>query len=379
MKTFSFSFLFLALICAGLASPSPHALVRHRRQLGFLQNTGKLVQELISNLNKAAQQAQEAVEQFKNGLLDQAKQCRERFMQGLNDLQERVSDSIDKLQEKFTGSQAAIGECINAHRGDAQKIYQDASKQMAACADLRLQEGEELTKNLMVLGDNGRAIAAQAFEEMRNCTEQHNDNILAVGSCIGSVALRTEAKGASFLMQYGLAFGRLNLFMSTLPASLEVCAGSSLVNAGMGTAKVLMDIGSCSTTSVINTFGGGSLPSFPPLPIDASSITDAAASAAASASGAAESAGSTLSNAASSVLAPASSAAEFADSAISNTASSGLAPISLAAETAGSTLSSAASSALAPASSAAESAQSAISTATSSALNALQSALPFSK
>lgn len=50
--------------------------------------------------------------------------------------------------------------------------------------------------------------------------------------------------------------GRINLSIATLPAALEVCAGSRLVDTGMSTARILMDIGTCSATSVFTTMTG---------------------------------------------------------------------------------------------------------------------------
>lgn len=44
----------------------------------------------------------------------------------------------------------------------------------------------------------------------------------------------------------------MEIFIGTLPASLEVCAATRLVEAGLHSAKVVMDIGTCSANSVFN-------------------------------------------------------------------------------------------------------------------------------
>lgn len=49
---------------------------------------------------------------------------------------------------------------------------------------------------------------------------------------------------------------RINLALSTLPAALEVCAGTHLVEAGINSAKIIMNIGTCSASSVYSSLTG---------------------------------------------------------------------------------------------------------------------------
>lgn len=51
---------------------------------------------------------------------------------------------------------------------------------------------------------------------------------------------------------FSLQLARMELFTATLPVSLQVCAGTRLVEAGLHSAKVVMDIGTCSANSIFN-------------------------------------------------------------------------------------------------------------------------------
>lgn len=59
----------------------------------------RLVEELIENLNKAAQEAKNAVTTFGDGLRNEVKQSQQRFENNLNELRNRIENSIKSLGE----------------------------------------------------------------------------------------------------------------------------------------------------------------------------------------------------------------------------------------------------------------------------------------
>ncbi|XP_026322174.1 uncharacterized protein LOC113231853 [Hyposmocoma kahamanoa] len=245
--------LLLAVICGAYASPAyleQTSLVRQKRQAdGFLTNTRQLVEELIANLNKAAQEAKDAVKTFGDGLRAEVKRSQQRLENSLNELRKRIENAIKSLGE-------AASACVTAQQEEAEQMFSEALQKATACSEDRLSEAGELLNKLSDNADKLRTFASQAFEELRNCTEQQS-NIFTAGACLGNVALQSELKGAGLLAQSGLLIGRLNLLLTTLPASLEFCAGTGLVNAGIGTARIVLKIGRCTANSGISALVDG--------------------------------------------------------------------------------------------------------------------------
>lgn len=63
--------------------------------------------------------------------------------------------------------------------------------------------------------------------------------------------------------------------MGSLPVALEMCAGKRLVEAGMGTAKVILDLGGCSASSIFSTLTGSKLPAINvPIPTNPDNTND---------------------------------------------------------------------------------------------------------
>lgn len=76
-----------------------------------------------------------------------------------------------------------------------------------------------------------------------------------IGSWLVQIKIDRKRPGSDNC--FCLQIGRLNLQLATLPASLEICAGTALVEAGVGTARIVLKIGSCTATSGISAFIGG--------------------------------------------------------------------------------------------------------------------------
>ncbi|KAL0832927.1 hypothetical protein ABMA28_001071 [Loxostege sticticalis] len=249
--------IFALVICSALAVPSDHSLVlRQRRDLDIFGNTRKLIEDLVENLRKAATDALEAINTFEAGLIEQAKAIREKIVTDIENLQDRLTQAIQGILDRITGTGAAVVDCVESHRKDANSLFNETLTKTLECADDRVAEIGLQIRSLKNLTDRALAFANGALEQMKKCIEENPGNILSVGACLGSTALRTELKGAVYATQSGYSIARLNIALATVPASLEVCAGNHLVAAGMITAKIVMDIGSCSANSVYSGLTG---------------------------------------------------------------------------------------------------------------------------
>lgn len=63
------------------------------------------------------------------------------------------------------------------------------------------------------------------------------------------------------VISFTIQISRINLAFSTLPASLEICAGTKLVEAGINSAKIIMEAGTCSASSVYSSLNGNNISS----------------------------------------------------------------------------------------------------------------------
>ncbi|CAH2243757.1 uncharacterized protein LOC120626207 [Pararge aegeria] len=255
----TFLFFFVFLVSSSLGNPSDHALlVRNRREVDFIGNTQLLVKELIQNLENAAQEAIDATKKFNDGLQEQAKLFAEKVMDDLMSLRERVNNMIKSITDRFTGAGAAVRTCVESFKKEVDVIFVETAEKSKSCADERIQEIGEMIENLKELSSNATSFASNAVDELKNC-RGISTGFLATGSCFGGVAVRTEFQGAVFLTLSGLLISRINLAIATLPAALEVCAGTRLVAAGISSAKFVVDIGTCSASSVYSTLAGNEL------------------------------------------------------------------------------------------------------------------------
>ncbi|XP_034829669.1 uncharacterized protein [Maniola hyperantus] len=250
---FTYLFFFISLVSSTLGNASDQALlVRHRRQVDFIGNTQSLVQELAQNLQKAAQEAVDATKKFNEGLQEQAKLFTEKVVDDMKSLRGRVNNAINSFTEGFTGAGAAVQTCVENFRKEVDVIFTETVEKSKDCADERIKEIGEMIENLRLLSSNATGFASNAVEELKYC-RQDSSGFLATGSCLGSVAVRTEFRGAVFLTQSGLLITRINLALATLPAALEVCAGTRLLAAGVNSAKFAIEIGTCSASSVYSS------------------------------------------------------------------------------------------------------------------------------
>ncbi|KAM3967341.1 uncharacterized protein ACR2FA_011682 [Aphomia sociella] len=245
-------------VSTSLANPARaenHSLTRQRRQINFLGNTRLLIEQLIENLRHSAADAIDAVKKFREGISDQVKEQRDKVAANISKLRDRVAQAIQSVSDRFSNSSAAVRECVKSHKGETEIIFNETLKYTMACADQRVKEIGDQLDSLILISNNTSDFANAAMDQMRECLNQNQEftNILSSGSCLGKVAVQTELKGGVFLAQSSIAISRINLALLTLPAALEVCAGSYLVQAGLATTKIIMEIGSCSASSVFST------------------------------------------------------------------------------------------------------------------------------
>ncbi|XP_059049716.1 uncharacterized protein LOC131844772 [Achroia grisella] len=254
--------LLLAVLASSLASPTDteNHLVRQRRQINFLGNTRLLVEQLIENLRKSAKDAVDAIRTFRVGVSDQVKELRDRVSANLQKLRDRVTQAIQSITDRFSNSSTAVRDCVNAHKGETETLFNETLKSTLTCADGRVKEIGDQLDDLNDVATNASEFANTAMEQMKACMEQNQDsqNILTTGSCLGRVAIQTELKAGSFLAQSTLAISRINFALATLPLALEACAGTQLMVTGVATTKIIVEIGSCSAASVFSTFTGSS-------------------------------------------------------------------------------------------------------------------------
>ncbi|XP_063824585.1 uncharacterized protein LOC135074219 [Ostrinia nubilalis] len=250
--------IFALVVCSALAVPSDvHSLVlRQRQDVDIFGNTRKLIEELVENLRLAATDALDAIRIFEAGLLEQATAIREKIAADIQNLSDRVTKAIQGILDRITGTGTAVRNCVESHRKDANALFNETMTKTLECADDRISEISTQIGNLKNLTEGALQFANDALEQMKKCIEENPGQILTVGSCLGRTALRTEMKGAVYATQSGLSIARLNVALATVPASLEVCAGNHLVAAGMVTGKIIMEIGSCSVSSVYSTLTG---------------------------------------------------------------------------------------------------------------------------
>ncbi|XP_045446932.1 uncharacterized protein LOC123655141 [Melitaea cinxia] len=252
---FTFAILAVFLISSSLGSPSENSLIRQRRDVNFIGNTKALVEELIQNLRSAAQQAFDAITTFTTGMRDQRKQFTEKIASDIQKFRERIQSVIKSTFDRFTNAGSAVRNCIDGHFKQIDNVFNDTVAKSKQCAGDRIAEIGTMIENLQELSSNATNYASAALTELQECTET-NLGILSTGTCLSGIAIRTELKGAVYLTQSGLLISRINLAFSTLPASLEICAGTKLVEAGINSAKIIMEAGTCSASSVYSSLNG---------------------------------------------------------------------------------------------------------------------------
>ncbi|XP_073943188.1 uncharacterized protein [Choristoneura fumiferana] len=265
MRLFTTCVLFVAVVCtfygeaASIDNYALEPLKQSANGTDVFANTKKLIEDLVANLRAAAQQAADAMAVFAAGLKEQVRLSQEKLYIEIEKLKEKVSLAIKNVSNRFSNASSAVKECIESNKKKTDILFNDAIYKTMNCADGKVQEVGELISRQVEISKGGLEFANKAIEEMWNCTDNDN-SVLAKGGCLVSVALKTEMKGAVYLTQSGISIARIDLALGTLPVALEMCAGRRLVEAGMGTAKIIMELGGCSASSVFNTLTGSKLP-----------------------------------------------------------------------------------------------------------------------
>ncbi|XP_047984171.1 uncharacterized protein LOC125224763 [Leguminivora glycinivorella] len=247
---------FLVVVCAlGQAAIIESQNLAPPQSPDVFANTKRLIEELTANLCRSAQQAADAMKGFASGLKDQVGIMKEKLHADIQKLRNRVSEAISNIADRFSNAGGAIVECVESHKKQADQLLNDAVYRTMTCADEKVQEINNLIARQVEISQGGLDFANRATEGMKNCTD--NDNYMFTkGACLGMLALKTEMKGAVFMAQSGINVARVDIAIAKLPVALELCAGQRLLEAGMGTAKVIVDLQKCKVTNSIAAFAG---------------------------------------------------------------------------------------------------------------------------
>ncbi|XP_063360600.1 uncharacterized protein LOC134649703 [Cydia amplana] len=258
---------FLLVVCAlGQAVTIQSQTLAPPESPDIFANTKKLIEDLVANLCQSAQQAADAMNGFASGLKDQVGIMKEKLQAEIEKLKARVSQAISNVADRISNAGGAIKECVESHKKQADQLLNDAVYRTMTCADEKVQEISDLIARQVEISQGGLEFANRATEGMQNCTDNDN-HIFIKGACLGMLALKTEMKAAVFMTQSGINVARVDIAIAKLPVALELCAGQRLLEAGMGTAKVIMELQKC---KVANTFtaltGSNSNPTLPDAP-----------------------------------------------------------------------------------------------------------------
>ncbi|XP_063532865.1 uncharacterized protein LOC134743404 [Cydia strobilella] len=267
---------FLVVVCAfGQAATIEPQTLAPPESPDIFANTKKLIEDLAANLCQSAQQAANAMKGFASGLKDQVRIMKEKLQVEIQKLKDRVSQAISNVGDRISNAGGAIKECVESHKKQADQLLNEAVYRTMTCADEKVQEISDLIARQVEISQGGLEFANTATEGMKNCT--NNDNHMFIkGACLGKLALKTEMKGAVFMTQSGINVARVEIAIAKLPVALELCAGQRLLEAGMGTAKVIMDLQKCKVTNTISALTGSTptLPDTPSVTVDVSFEND---------------------------------------------------------------------------------------------------------
>ncbi|XP_064071400.1 uncharacterized protein LOC113401275 [Vanessa tameamea] len=243
-------------VSSSLGSPSDtDLLLEQRRDGNFIGNTKVLIEELINNLRSATQRAMDSVKTFSAGIQEQRKLFAEKLVNDLQRVRERVNLAVKNVSDRFVNAGSEVRNCIDSHKSDLDSVFNNAVEKSKQCAGDRVTEIGNMIDELMEISSNMTNYTGNSLTELKKCTENEH-GLLATGTCLSRIAIRTEFKGAVFLTQSGVLISRINLGFSTLPASLQICAGTKFVEAGVNSAKIVMEIGSCSASSMFTSLSG---------------------------------------------------------------------------------------------------------------------------
>ncbi|XP_068631431.1 uncharacterized protein [Battus philenor] len=258
MKFFGFLICFGILVYTTRGNPlvtDNPLILRPQSNLDIFGDTRQLIKELAERLRESAQQAITAVGNFSRGIQEEIKLYSEKVNQDIQTFEGRISDSISKLSDRFIDASGGVIKCIESNRGNAIALISQTYAKTKSCADDRVTELQNMINNLNEESVNALHYAKIVLESIENCSIEDNGYVLNVGLCLGSVALQAQRTGMIYIANSGILTARINLALSSLPAAFEICASSNILEASMGTAKIIMDIGSCSSTTIFDIHG----------------------------------------------------------------------------------------------------------------------------
>ncbi|KAJ8727538.1 hypothetical protein PYW07_001657 [Mythimna separata] len=257
MKLFS-AFCVLALVCSTFGAPD----VRNNdlmevatRDIDLMSHTRDLIIQLVENLRKSAQEALNSVQIFNAGILKEAEQIRDKIISDVQQFKIRVTEAIENVMNRISNTSVAVKECVDSHRSAAAAVFNETLSTTLVCVDERIADVSKEIEHLGTIANDAMEASSHAMEDMKRCTAD-NTNLWTAGSCLGTVAVQTEMKSVGFLGQSTMTIGRINLGIASLPASLEFCAGGRLIQTGIQTGKIIVDVGTCSATGIFNTIIG---------------------------------------------------------------------------------------------------------------------------
>ncbi|KAJ8733324.1 hypothetical protein PYW08_001622 [Mythimna loreyi] len=257
MKLFS-AFCILAVVCSTFGAPdvlNNDLMEVANRDVDLMSHTRELIMQLVDNLRKAALEALDSVKIFNAGILEEAQQIREKIVNDVQNFRKRVTEAIENVMNRISNTSVAVKECVDSHRNAAASMFNDTLSSTLTCVDERIADVSKEIQHLMTQANDAIEASSQAMEDMKKCTAD-NTNLWNAGSCLGTVAVQTEMKTVGFLGQSTMTIGRINLGIAALPASLEFCAGARLIQTGIHTGKIIVDVGTCSVNGVFNTIIG---------------------------------------------------------------------------------------------------------------------------
>ncbi|XP_047022417.1 uncharacterized protein LOC124631834 [Helicoverpa zea] len=258
MKYFTV-FCVLAVVSSAFGAPNveDHDLfvASLRDDINVMADTRKLIEQLVENLQKSAQEALSLVNSFNAGILHEANDIKNKIVGDVQKFKNRVTDAVDNVMHRISNSSHAVKECVDSHRSAAATVFNNTLSNTLSCVDERISEVSKEIKHLMTIANEAIAAGSKALEDMKKCTGD-STNIWYAGTCLAHVAFKTQLKSAGFLGQSTVSIGRINLGIASLPAALEVCAGMQLIQTGIQTGKIIVDIGGCSASGVFNSMIG---------------------------------------------------------------------------------------------------------------------------
>ncbi|CAK1546203.1 unnamed protein product [Leptosia nina] len=261
------SILFVALISTAFGSPEASVTVRQRRDVDFLANTKVLIQQLIANLQKAAQQASDAITTFISGMQQQMQLFGQKVLDDIQNLRKGIQEAIKNIADKITGVGPAVKACIEQQQDAAELLFSKARENSNQCASEYVEDIQTMVDKLQILADGAVNYTRVARDQMEDCGK-NSTSLFNTGTCLGGLLVKTEYQGIAFATQSTVMMSKINLSLLTLPAALEMCAGRSLMSAGAEARSIMSEIAGCSYSSIFTSSDASNDISLPLIALD---------------------------------------------------------------------------------------------------------------